>query len=290
MCLDNLSSGIKSRIPTESEFINLDIRDDYQIQKLLKSRQFEGIVHLAALKSVEDSITNPSQYFETNFEATKELLDLAIKENMQHFIFSSTAAVYGNGDPKNAKISELYPPSPISPYGFSKLEAENALSESLSKERISGVSLRYFNVAGATNSLLRDNSVSNLIPKVAFEIRQQINPKIFGNSYPTADGTCIRDFIHVEDVARAHLLCAIKSKSDEKLPPILNIGSGEGYSVKEVIHYIQNALGTSLEVEIYPPRDGDPAQLVADVGLAKKLLEFDCLFGIQEMIQSAILE
>jgi UDP-glucose 4-epimerase len=290
LCLDNLSSGLQSRISEQVEFLDLDIRDTYKLNKLFNSREINGVVHLAALKSVEESISNPLKYFEINSFGTKNLLDISVAAETEHFIFSSTAAVYGNGDPDNAKVSESFLPVPISPYGFSKLKAERNLSEYLEDGKLTGVSLRYFNVAGAINSKLRDHSISNLIPKVVSEISQQITPTIFGDNYQTPDGTCIRDFIHVEDIARAHLLTATKLRDGKGLPLVMNIGSSEGYSVRAIVDKIQEILGTNLEIEISPPREGDPPQLVADASLAKTVLGFDCLYGIEEMIRSSILD
>ena len=200
-------------------FREIDIRDTAEINTLMREQAFDGVVHLAALKSVEDSFKEQDLYFEVNARGTSELLDLAITNNIEKFIFSSTASVYGFTHAPNG-VSESSPTLPISPYGASKLHAEEVITEKLNQSKINGTSLRFFNVIGTSHRELTDTSKDNLIPAVLKCLRENTQPKIFGSDYQTEDGTAVRDYVDVRDIAKAHLLAAIGT---ERLPPIINI-------------------------------------------------------------------
>jgi UDP-glucose 4-epimerase len=225
----------------------------------------------------------PEEYFEVNHGATATMLELLIKHGIQNFIFSSTAAVYGSPDHSNP-IKEDDPKNPISPYGASKLAAENEVNKYLTLPGNCGTSLRFFNVVGTAAPELMDNSVENLLPIVINKLKAGEAPVIYGTVYPTPDGTCIRDYVDVRDVARAHLLLANAGK---ELPLAINVGTGKGISVREVIKLVSQAAGLA---EVFATeevrRAGDPAFLCASASLMKNTLSFECKFSIGDSVSS----
>jgi UDP-glucose 4-epimerase len=198
-----------------------DIRNEESLCDLFKSNNFEGVINLAALKSVQESFENPNLYEEINFKSATRLMDLAVAYNVPNFIQSSSAAVYGSEH--FGKVSERDLGKPISPYGSSKLRAESHLTALISAQKISGTSLRYFNVAGSGSPYLRDTGKSNIFPIFADQLSQGIAPIIYGNSLNTKDGTCLRDYIHVVDLAIAHI-AVVKNLTLKKVSPIINLG------------------------------------------------------------------
>jgi UDP-glucose 4-epimerase len=226
----------------------------------------------------------PDLYFEVNLTATIELLKIAEQNNVKNFIFSSTAAVYGSPDSMEP-CREDGPVAPISPYGDSKLQAEAHVEQFLNKPGNRGTSLRFFNVIGsAASPQLLDNSVENLIPIVINKMKAGQSPVIFGTDYPTDDGTCIRDYVDVRDIARAHLAAA---DSTDVLPTVINIGTGRGASVRQIIELVLAELKKSDTPVIESDRRaGDPAFLCADVSLAKSALNFESRYSLQESIVS----
>jgi UDP-glucose 4-epimerase len=225
---DSLAHGLKSRIDfvntthatNPAVFIAADIRDAAAFEAAITTHKITGIVHLAALKSVAESVMQPKLYMEVNYLATAALLEIATRHKVTNFIFSSTAAVYRSPDVGNVKETDLT--DPISPYGESKLLAECAVGEFLQTPGTRGTSLRFFNVVGTASPELMDNSRENLVPIVINKLKVGEPPVIFGVDYQTPDGTCIRDYVDVRDVARAHLLAA---DAPSALPPALNIGT-----------------------------------------------------------------
>lgn len=254
--------------------------------KDVENANIEGIINLAALKSVEESKREPKLYDEVNHLGTLRLLETAEKLEIRYFIQSSTAAVYGN-NPKGL-VSEQDELEPISPYGESKIEAERALNSFIDRGVLRGTSLRYFNVAGSSRQSLKDSSQDNLIPKVLLAISRNETPIIFGDDYPTKDGTCIRDYVHVEDVARAHLLAAEKLVN-KQIAKAINIGTGTGYSVKEMIDALLQNNGSALVPIIEKRREGDPASLTANVDLAKTEINFSASKTLKDMVSSSYL-
>lgn len=262
-----------------------DIRDPIFLGNLFKERKFQGIVNLAALKSVEESVKHPERYLQTNLNGVENLIKAGTDNGVEYFIQSSTAAVYGA--PESGVVYESDVTKPISPYGTSKLLAENALFKASEKDLITALSLRYFNVVGSAHSALRDQSSANLVPKVVQAIKLGQPPRIYGDNYQTKDGTCIRDYVHVLDIAEAHIK-AIQALLCKKLPPVLNIGTGLGYSVREVIAEVKNQCGSNTEPVIEGRRMGDPASLVANVELSKSETGFRAKYGLREMIESTL--
>ena len=283
--LDNLSSGLVKRIPSGVNLIEGDICDSDLVSKVLIENQIEGIINLAALKSVEESKRIPDEYERINHLGTKILVDCAILAGVKIFIQSSTAAVYGNSE--SGFVSEASELNPISPYGQSKVLAEKEVARFVQEGGRRGTSLRYFNVLGSDSPLLKDNSKANVVPMVLEALAKGTPPEIFGDDYLTKDGTCIRDYIHVSDIARAHVLAAIKLQT-ETLPPAINIGTGHGYSVREVMREILVQSNSKVEPVVVSRREGDPAVLTSDISLIRDLLEFRAEMSLFEMIRSSI--
>ena len=291
---DSLYRGLESRIEylrkkhnKEIPLVVADIRDLDKFEEALSTFRPYGIVHTAALKAVGESMEKPDEYFEVNFHATTRMLEVITKHQIKNFIFSSTAAVYGAPD-HSSPIKEDAPKNPISPYGASKLAAESEVNKFLTTHDNFGTSLRFFNVVGTSAPELIDNSVENLVPIVINKLKAGEPPVIYGTDYPTPDGTCIRDYVDVRDVARAHLSVA---DSLESLPMALNVGTGAGVSVKEVIAALIKALecnGTiSLELN---RREGDPACLFAQVSLINGAIGFKPRFLLRDSMQTLIIK
>jgi UDP-glucose 4-epimerase len=264
--------------------VQADILDYKKLDETIKKYNIHGIVHTAALKAVGESMEKRDLYLEVNLTATIELLKIAEQNGVKNFIFSSTAAVYGSPDSMES-CKEDGPVAPISPYGGSKYQAEAHVEQFLSKPGNHGTSLRFFNVigSGASPELL-DNSVENLIPIIINKMNAGQSPVIFGTDYPTEDGTCIRDYVDVRDIARAHLAAA---DSTNILPAKINIGTGRGSSVRQIIELVLAELKKSdTPIIASDRRAGDPAFLCADVSLAKNALNFESRYSLQESIAS----
>ena len=288
--LDSLYQGLESRVQylrdkhkQEIPLEVIDARDYAAIDALLAAQNFTGIVHTAALKAVGESMEKPDEYLEVNYTATVELLEAAKRHGITRFIFSSTAAVYGSPDSMDP-CREDGPTAPISPYGSSKLLAESKVEEFISIPGNHGSSLRFFNVVGSANKALLDNSVENLVPIVINRVKSGQAPVIYGNDYPTPDGTCIRDYVDVRDIAAAHLVAA---DATQTLPPAMNIGTGNGASVREIIRFVLDAMGRSDVTPIDSDRRaGDPAFLCADVSLAQSAMGYTSRYSLKESVES----
>ena len=287
---DSLYQGLEPRIAylrahhnAQIPFIKADIRDYNEIEGAIRAHKVDGIVHTAALKAVGESMEKPDEYFQVNLEATNELIEIAKRNGVKKFIFSSTAAVYGSPDTMDP-CKEDGPKAPISPYGDSKYQAESKVIAFINTPGNHGTSLRFFNVVGTAAPELLDNSVENLVPIVLGKLNQGQAPEIFGTDYPTADGTCVRDYVDVRDIARAHLAAA---DAKGALPPAMNIGTGRGASVREIIDLVLQATNRiDTEVIKSPRRAGDPAFLCADVTLAKSAMGFESKYSLEESIRS----
>ena len=288
--LDSLYQGLSSRVDylRKKHKIDIplevvDIRDYTAIENILENNNFAGIVHTAALKAVGESVEKPDEYKEVNYTATTELLNLAQKHGVKKFLFSSTAAVYGSPDTMDP-CKENGPLAPISPYGSTKLDAESKVTEFINTPGNSGTSLRFFNVVGTASHELLDNSVENLVPIVLGKLNKNEAPVIFGTDYPTEDGTCVRDYVDVRDIAAAHLVAA---NATNPIPAIINVGTGRGASVREIVKLVLEAINKSdAQVIEAPRRAGDPAFLCADVSLAATELGFKSKYSLEESIRS----
>ena len=286
--IDNLITGSKALIPEKAKHYKVDIADESSMQKILKENKFDIVMHFAGLTRVDESVKYPEKYKLHNFEKSKIFFSLCIENNLKKIIFSSSAGVYGNNDSNNlTEESEL---KPINPYANTKYQTENFLISK--KDKIDYTILRYFNVAGADKdkrSGLIAKSSTNLI-KVLCEVAANKREKIIinGDDYTTKDGTAIRDFIHVTDIADMHVLAAnnlLKSSSSN----IFNCGYGSGYSVKEVITEMENIVKNKLQVEIGPRRPKDIAVSVANSDKFKKKFNWKPRFNNLNIILSSAL-
>lgn len=289
---DSLYRGLESRIQylrkkhnKEIPLIVADIRDLDKFEEAIATYKPYGIIHTAALKAVGESMEKPDEYFEVNHHATTKMLEVITKHQIKNFIFSSTAAVYGSPDHSNP-VKEDAPKNPISPYGASKLAAEGEVDKFLLIPGNRGTSLRFFNVIGTAASELLDNSVENLVPIVINKLKTGQSPIIYGTDYPTPDGTCVRDYVDVRDVAGANLAAA---DFVGKLPLAMNVGTGSGGSVREVVKLVCEAGGRSDVVAIEEERRvGDPAFLCADVSLIKGAIGFNSKYSLETSSESLV--
>ncbi|MEU9122968.1 UDP-glucose 4-epimerase GalE [Streptomyces sp. NPDC048506] len=260
--LDNLSTGFRAGVPAGAEFIEGDIRD----AATWLDSSYDAVLHFAAFSQVGESVVKPEKYWDNNVGGTMALLAAMRSAGVRKLVFSSTAATYG--EPVNTPITETDPTAPTSPYGASKLAVDHMISGEATAHGLAAVSLRYFNVAGAYGTCgERHDPESHLIPlvlQVAQGRREAIS--VFGDDYPTPDGTCIRDYIHVADLAEAHLLALDAATAGEHL--ICNLGNGNGFSVREVIETVRKVTGHPIPEVTAPRRGGDPAVLVASARTA----------------------
>src|SRR5438270_19901 len=283
---DNLSHGYAEAVPEKAELIVGDLSDATAIHRALSQGKFDAVMHFAALIEAGESMSVPGRYFENNTANTLRLLNAMEVQGIKRFVFSSTAALYG--DPKRTPIEEDHALEPTNAYGESKLLVERMLAW---LHRIHGLryaSLRYFNAAGATEERGECHQPeSHLIPLVlqaAAGARKNIS--IFGNDYPTEDGTCVRDYIHILDLASAHVLALEALAEHGRL--IYNLGNGKGYSVRQVIEVARKVTGKNIEVVEAPRRPGDPAVLVASSEKIKKELGWAPKYGdLEQIIRSA---
>lgn len=281
--IDNLQNGNLEKIRGKCIFERIDIRDVNGVDNLFKINDFEGVINLAALKSVLDSQLFSETYKSVNEIGMQNLLNSAIKYGVKYFVQSSSAAVYGSS--QTGIVNEDSPLMPISNYGLNKLNAENLLDSAINSGKIKGISLRYFNVVGAKNFKLRDLSTSNLFPIVKKNINEGIAPSIFGDNYDTPDGTCVRDYVHVVDIAKAHEV-VLREIKERLLPTKLNIGTGKGYSVKEIVEAMLKCNNSELRPVILGRRPGDPAILVADNSKMRDYLKFRTKFELNDMVKT----
>jgi UDP-glucose 4-epimerase len=264
VALDNLSTGHRWAVPEGVPLIIGETGDQPLVSRLIGDHGIDAIIHFAASIVVPDSVRDPLGYYRNNTVNSRTLIECAVKGGVRHFIFSSTAAVYGN--PAAIPVDENAPTVPISPYGWSKLMTEIMLRDAGKAHDLAYVILRYFNVAGAdpSNRTGQSSRLATHLIKVAAEAALGLRPKlqVFGSDYPTPDGTCIRDYIHVGDLARAHL-DALRHLRKGGASLTLNCGYGHGFSVLEVLDMVKRTSGVDFRVEMAQRREGDPAQVVA---------------------------
>ena len=268
--LDNLTKGHREAVPAQAVFIQADTGDTAALASLFETGHFDAVMHFAASIEAGESVLHPEKFFDNNCARTLTLLQAVLKHRVPRFVLSSTAAVYG--EPQRTPITEDHPLAPTNPYGESKLIVERMLAWFHRVHGLRYASLRYFNAAGATPERGEaHNPESHLIPlilQVPLGKRPAIS--IFGTDYPTKDGTCIRDYIHVDDLATAHLLALDGLEARSEL--ICNLGSGNGFSVREVIVIARKVTGHKIPVVEAPRRSGDPAVLVASSEKIRRLL------------------
>lgn len=284
--LDNLSTGHRQALKW-GDFVEADIRDAEALDRTFSTATIDAVMHFSAKSLVAESVEQPDLYYDNNVTGSQQLLDAMCRHGVGKFIFSSTAAVYGM--PEQGRIAESHTTHPINPYGETKLAVEEMLRQ-YTDRGIRSVALRYFNAAGADISGEIGEAhepETHLIPNILKSALSggDMRLKIFGSDYPTPDGTCVRDYVHVSDLADAHLL-ALKYLDNSEGFNLFNLGSGAGYSVKEVLQSCEDVLGTVIAHDIEDRRPGDPPVLVADSDRARKILgwqpKFDALSSIVE--------
>jgi UDP-glucose 4-epimerase len=286
--VDNLSRGHKSSVKW-GKFYEIDFGDRDKIRKVFIENQIDTVMHLSAFAYVGESVSNPSLYYHNNVFNTTVLLDVMIEQNVKNFIFSSSCATYGNAE--YLPIDEIHPQFPVNPYGFTKFVVERILKDYEQAYGLNSVILRYFNAAGSDKDgeIGENHEPETHIIPILLEVAKgkRKNFHILGDSYSTSDGTCIRDYLHVWDIAQAHQLAMsylrLGGKSDQ-----FNLGLEKGYSVLEVIEVVKKITKRDIPFEIKSPRLGDPAVLISSNKKAKKILHWNPVFtDLEEMISSA---
>lgn len=286
---DNLSKGHKE----VADILNVkliigDLGDKSKLKEVFEKEKIDVVMHFAAFMEVGESVKDPAKYYDNNVAKVISLLAQMLESNIKYFVFSSTAATFGN--PKSDKINESHPQEPINPYGMTKLMVEKILKDYKIAYDFNSVILRYFNATGADMDGLIGESHSNeshllpLILKTAKGERESI--KVFGTDYDTFDGTCIRDYIHVLDLAKAHIL-SMEKMVKENISLDYNLGNGTGYSVKEMIEMVKNITEKDFKVDNVERRAGDPAVLIADPTKIQKDLNFNHKYNLEDIIRSA---
>ena len=289
-CIDSLITGNKELLPKEVKLEVFDISEKKKVSNLIQSNNFDLVMHFAGLIRVDESVLQPERYRNYNFIKAKDFIETCYQNNLKKLIFSSTAAVYGN--PKNEKVSEDDPTDPLNPYASSKLEFENFIKETSNQYNSKYIILRYFNVAGADEKLRTGliSKVSTHLIKIASEVATNKRDYLIvnGNDYDTPDGTPIRDYIHVSDLADIHLVSA-KHLISGGNSNLFNCGYGNGFSVKEVIENLNSILKTKIKVKIGPRRSGDSQKLISNIDKFYNLFKWKPKFNdIKKILDTAV--
>jgi UDP-glucose 4-epimerase len=287
VALDNLSTGFRESV-TDGQLIVGDLRDRSLLENLLRDERIEAVMHFAASAQVGESVVNPAKYYDNNVVAACQMLQAMRATGVDKIVFSSTAAVYGA--PQRIPISETDPLVPVNPYGFTKLVIERAMEDFAGAYGLAFAALRYFNASGASpdGDIGEDHDPeTHLIPivlQVALGQREHVT--VFGDDYPTLDGTCIRDYIHVDDLCAAHLAALQRLRPGKGIQ--VNLGTGTGFSVRQVIDVCRQVTGCEIREVIGPRRAGDPPELVADARLARQLLGWEPRYPeLKTIVQTA---
>ena len=284
MVLDDLSTGIRENVPADVPFVQATVGDSEAVRAAIREHRVTGVLHLAAKKAVGESVTEPLLYWDENVGGMRSLLQSCLDEGVDRLLFSSSAAVYG--EPPVELVNEDTVTVPISPYGETKLVGEWMLRDLAAANSLRWAALRYFNVAGAGAPELGDRSVNNLVPMAFQALTDGRNPQLFGDDYPTRDGSCIRDYIHVVDLAEAHAAAA-RRLDEEPMGEVFNVGRGEGITVKEVLETVREVTGVDFEVEVVGRRAGDAPVYFADATKIGKQLGWTARLDLTDMVRSA---
>jgi UDP-glucose 4-epimerase len=285
--IDNLAYGHKQAVDSSIPFYEGNIGNKSLVKQILDEHNIEACMHFSAFAYVGESVEKPNKYWENNVVQTINLLDVLIENNVKKFVFSSTCATFG--EPQYVPIDEKHPQSPTNPYGWTKFVVERILETYNTAYNLKFVALRYFNACGATENLGEHHAPeTHLIPLVLFAAQGKIpHVSIFGDDYATPDGTAVRDYIHISDLSAAHLL-ALEHLRSGKASEFINLGNGQGFSVKEVVETARRVTGKNIEAKIAPRRAGDPSKLVADAKKAREVLGWNPQFpDIESIIESA---
>lgn len=282
--LDDLSTGTADRVPDGVPLVKASCTDTGTVLDALTRHGVSGVVHLAAKKAAPESVERPLWYYRQNVDGTIAVLEAMVDAGVRRIVFSSSSATYGT--PDGEEVTEESPTRPESPYGESKLISEWLIADVARSTQLHHVSLRYFNVAGAGGPDLGDTGVFNLIPMVFRALDRGERPQVFGDDYDTRDGSCIRDYIHVGDLADAHL-AAVDRLEQGPAASVYNVGRGEGVTVKEVMAAVRDVTGIPFDHEIAPRRAGDPARVVAVATRIEQELGWRARRDLHDMVRSA---
>jgi len=283
--VDDLSSGHREFVPDDVPFIELSVTRAKKLTDALAEHSIDAVVHLAGFKYAGVSVQRPLHTYQQNVQGTVSLLRAMADNGVDKMVFSSSAAVYGT--PEAELVTERTPTRPQSPYGESKLIGEWLIADQARAIGLSHTSLRYFNVVGSATPDLYDTSPHNLFPLVIRSLNEGHSPRIFGDDYPTPDGTCVRDYVHVADLAEAHVVAAQKLLDGRDLEPVYNLGSGDGSSVRQIMTAVARATGIDFEPQVVDRRPGDPARIVASGELAARDLDWRMRHSLDDMVTSA---
>jgi UDP-glucose 4-epimerase len=282
--LDDLSTGERGRVPEDVPFVSASVSDRERVVAALRGHGVRGVIHLAAKKAVGESVERPLLYYRENVGGFERLLDAMLEVGVDRMVFSSSCSVIGT--PEEELVTEESPTRPESPYGETKLVCEWLLRDVARASGMRYASLRYFNVAGAGAPDMGDLGVFNLIPLTFRALTEGRPPQVFGDDYPTRDGSCIRDYIHVVDLARAHV-AAVERLEAGHCAEIYNVGRGEGSTVKEVMQTVRKVVGWDFEYVVTGRRPGDPAKIVGVVDKIRKELGWVAEYDLEDMVRSA---
>ncbi|MCX3062439.1 UDP-glucose 4-epimerase GalE [Streptomyces beihaiensis] len=287
--LDNVTSGVPKRLPDRIPLVRGSALDADTVARVCAEHRVTGVVHLAAHKQVAESVEQPERYYRDNVGGLATLLRTVAEAGVRRFVFSSSAAVYGDPELRPGElITEATPCAPVNPYGETKLAGEWLVRAAGRAHGMATVCLRYFNVAGAAEPELADIGVFNVIPMVFDRLARGEAPRIFGDDYPTPDGTCVRDYIHVADLAEAHLAAARRLAAPGAAGDLtVNIGTGRGVSVRELVDLIAEVTGDPTPALVEPRRPGDAPSAVGSSALAEKELGWTATRPVREMVASA---
>lgn len=283
--LDNLYNGHREAVYSD-KLETVDLLNDKILDSIFKKYKIDVVMHFAAMVRVDESISNPEKYYNNNVIGTINLLNSMVKYGVKNIVFSSTCAIYG--EPQYLPLDEKHQKNPINPYGMSKLMCENIIMDYYKAYNINYIILRYFNAVGAAQDCMLGCSskvITHIVPIVLKVLKGELNKlKIFGNDYDTTDGTCIRDYIHVEDIAIAHRLAIEKIG---KFSGVLNLGTGKGYSVKDIVKACEFVTNKTCNVEYTKRREGDASKIFADNKMAKEILSWHPKYtNIEDMVET----
>ena len=285
VALDDLSTGEPRKVPSGVPLVEASVVDAAAVEKAIREHDVTGVVHMAAKKAVGESVTRPLYYYRENVGGLLSLLEAMEATGLKKMVYSSSAATFGMPD-SDAPLTEDYACQPINPYGETKLIGEWLMKDVATALGLDWVSLRYFNVAGAGGPELGDSGVFNLIPMVFRALSTGKNPQVFGADYPTPDGSCVRDYIHVTDLADAHV-AAVKRLEQGQVAEVYNVGRGQGVSVIEVMDAVRSATGIDFTHDLADRRAGDPARLVASADKINRELDWTARHDLADMVTSA---